>query len=189
MDTNKMDTNKIKKSHQLEGIKIMEDGKKFESYIGWIFCKELGCQRYFRGVKYSINEEKNYIIQLLADKIKDNEKDNIIKNLNAYKENLDKVISSTPSNSDNQTSKNNSKNNTSSDNPKSNEINSDISINNNSTKNNININLNINNINNNISDKDNNNKNKINKKNKDDISGDIDVIIPNVKKIKFKEMI
>ena len=46
------------------GIKVIEDGKRFESYIGWSFCKDLKCGKYYQGVKYSMKNEKNAIINI-----------------------------------------------------------------------------------------------------------------------------
>jgi hypothetical protein len=58
-----------------ETVKIVEDGKRFESYIGWSFCKELGCDKYHQGVKYSLNEEKACILNILKNQnVEDKEK-------------------------------------------------------------------------------------------------------------------
>ena len=226
----------------LKAIKVLEEGKRFESYIGWSFCKELKCEKYYQGIDYSLKEEKDYIINILNNnKIESDEKNEIINNLNEYEKGLNELKSM--NSSSNITSKSESKSNknkkSSSDNKKINESHSrtknNVNINNknNTINNNLNNNINnfdannINNINN-----DNINKNNINNINKNDINnkdiniinnniininnknianndktakknkkkeisykragdiyGDIDVIIPNVKKINFIKML
>ena len=222
----------------LKAIKVLEEGKRFESYIGWSFCKELKCEKYYQGIDYSLKEEKDYIINILNNnKIESDEKNEIINNLNEYEKGLNELKSM--NSSSNITSKSESKSNknkkSSSDNKKINESDS-------STKNNLNINNKNNTINNNLNNNINNfdanntnninndniNKNNINNINKNDINnkdiniinnniininnknianndktakknkkkeragdiyGDIDVIIPNVKKINFIKML
>ena len=162
--------NKLDKNlSSLKEIKTIEEGKKFESYIGWSFSRELKCERYLLGVGFSLKEEKNLITGLIErNNIKIREL--IITNLDKYLKSLsssDKKLSQSESKSD-----------------KSKKTSSDNSNMKNKSKNN---NININ------KDK----KIKMKKIKKQglaskklgDIYGDIDVVIPNVQKINFENMI
>ncbi len=163
---NKLDKNLC----SLKEIKTIEEGKKFESYIGWSFSGELKCEKYLLGVGFSLKEEKNLITGLIErNNIKIREL--IITNLDKYLKSLsssDKKLSQSESKSD-----------------KSKKTSSDNSNMKNKSKNN---NININ------KDKKDKDEKKIKKqglasKKLGDIYGDIDVVIPNVQKINFENMI
>ena len=243
-----MESQLAKKYYSLIGIKREEDGKRYESFIGWSFCRKLNCDKYLQGVKYSLKEEMCALNLILSNqKIDLKEKDKIIEEINEYKSSLSDLKSSCTSSENNNDSKldinsktsssdykfkeDNSDNNNINDSNK-NDNNMDNSINNNNVNGDININKINNNINNNsnintntiinndintnniINNDINNNNNKVNnnksmiyinknkqKKNKkikndkikankgDDVHGDIDVIIPNVCKEKFNNML
>lgn len=163
--------NKLDKNlSSLKEIKTIEERKRFESYIGWSFSRELKCERYLLGVGFSLKEEKNLITGLIErNNIKIREL--IITNLDKYLKSLsssDKKLSQSESKSD-----------------KSKKTSSDNSNMKNKSKNN---NININ------KDKKNKDEKKIKKqglasKKLGDIYGDIDVVIPNVQKINFENMI
>ena len=163
--------NKLDKNlSSLKEIKTIEERKRFESYIGWSFSRELKCERYLLGVGFSLKEEKNLITGLIEkNNIKIREL--IITNLDKYLKSLsssDKKLSQSESKSD-----------------KSKKTSSDNSNMKNKSKNN---NININ------KDKKDKDEKKIKKqglasKKLGDIYGDIDVVIPNVQKINFENMI
>ena len=163
--------NKLDKNlSSLKEIKTIEEGKKFESYIGWSFSGELKCEKYLLGVGFSLKEEKNLITGLIErNNIKIREL--IITNLDKYLKSLsssDKKLSQSESKSD-----------------KSKKTSSDNSNMKNKSKNN---NININ------KDKKDKDEKKIKKqglasKKLGDIYGDIDVVIPNLQKINFENMI
>ena len=163
--------NKLDKNlSSLKEIKTIEEGKKFESYIGWSFSRELKCERYLLSVGFSLKEEKNLITGLIErNNIKIREL--IITNLDKYLKSLsssDKKLSQSESKSD-----------------KSKKTSSDNSNMKNKSKNN---NININ------KDKKDKDEKKIKKqglasKKLGDIYGDIDVVIPNLQKINFENMI
>ena len=100
---------------------VDKKGKKFESYIGWSFSRELKCERYLLSVGFSLKEEKNLITDLIErNNIKIREL--IITNLDKYLKSLsssDKKLSQSESksdkskktSSDNSNMKNKSKNN------------------------------------------------------------------------------
>ena len=240
-----MESQLAKKYYSLIGIKREEDGKRYESFIGWSFCRKLNCDKYLQGVKYSLKEEIYALNDILSNqKIDLKEKDKIIQEINEYKSSLSDLKSSCTSSENNNDSKLdiNSKNNNVNGDININKINNNINNNSNintntiinndintnniinndiNTNNIINNDININNIINNdinnnkiINDDINNNNNKVNnnksmiyinknkqKKNKkikndkikankgDDVHGDIDVIIPNVCKEKFNDML
>ena len=163
--------NKLDKNlSSLKEIKTIEERKRFESYIGWSFSRELKCERYLLSVGFSLKEEKNLITGLIErNNIKIREL--IITNLDKYLKSLsssDKKLSQSESKSD-----------------KSKKTSSDSSNMKNKSKNN---NININ------KDKKDKDEKKIKKqglasKKLGDIYGDIDVVIPNVQKINFENMI
>ena len=163
--------NKLDKNlSSLKEIKTIEERKRFESYIGWSFSRELKCERYLLSVGFSLKEEKNLITGLIErNNIKIREL--IITNLDKYLKSLsssDKKLSQSESKSD-----------------KSKKTSSDNSNMKNKSKNN--------NINIKKKKKDKDEK-KIKKqglasKKLGDIYGDIDVVIPNVQKINFENMI
>ena len=163
--------NKLDKNlSSLKEIKTIEERKRFESYIGWSFSRELKCERYLLSVGFSLKEEKNLITDLIErNNIKIREL--IITNLDKYLKSLsssDKKLSQSESKSD-----------------KSKKTSSDNSNMKNKSKNN---NININ------KDKKDKDEKKIKKqglasKKLGDIYGDIDVVIPNVQKINFENMI
>ena len=163
--------NKLDKNlSSLKEIKTIEERKRFESYIGWSFSRELKCERYLLSVGFSLKEEKNLITGLIErNNIKIREL--IITNLDKYLKSLsssDKKLSQSESKSD-----------------KSKKTSSDNSNMKNKSKNN---NININ------KDKKDKDEKKIKKqglasKKLGDIYGDIDVVIPNVQKINFENMI
>ena len=65
----------MQKKYLLSGIQKVEDGKRFESYLGQAFFKEIGCDKYYQGVNFSLKEEKDYILSILnKQNIEDNEK-------------------------------------------------------------------------------------------------------------------
>ena len=86
-----MENKQDKNLSSLKGIKTVEEGKRFESYIGWSFSKELKCVKYLLGVGYSLKEEKDLITQLLEkSNIKIDERQKIITNLDKYEEDKEK---------------------------------------------------------------------------------------------------
>lgn len=66
------------KSNTIEKLK---NGKNFETYVGFMISKELNCL-YVQGNKYSFNDEKNYVVNIL-NKSEDLEEKNKIELLNA----------------------------------------------------------------------------------------------------------
>ena len=88
-----------KKYYSLSVINRVIDRKRFKSYIGWSFCKELDCDKYHQDLDFSLKKEKRTIIYIL-DKEKCIDKDKIIKELNSYEKGLN-VLKSSCSNSDN----------------------------------------------------------------------------------------
>jgi len=93
-----MENKQDKNLSSLKGIKTVEEGKRFESYIGWSFSKELKCEKYLLGVGYSLKEEKDLITHLLEkSKIKIDERQQIIINLDKYEEEGLKSLSSSGS--------------------------------------------------------------------------------------------
>jgi len=157
-------------------IKGIKEKKRFESYIGWSFSREFKCEKYYQSVNYSLKKEKDLIIYLLGkNNIEIYKRKQIIINLDKYVENLNALKSL--DRSDNKLSQSESK---SDKNKKTNSDNSNIYIN----------------IIENKKNKD-KNKKKFNKKELkelkskivDDIYGYIDVIIPNVQKINFLNML
>ena len=210
-----MEKKQFKNFNPLKGIKVVEEGKRFESYIGWSFSKELKCKKYHQSVKYSLKEEKDIIVKLLNNNnIEYNEKDQIINTLDKYDKDLDD-LKSIPSSDNNKSDSKSEKNKTSSDANNTQNLKNDLNINNTNTKtdniinndinqinkndnvDNNNINNNINIINNNIIDNNIDNAKEIKKAKKKaliykkagDIYGDIDVIIPNVNKLSFNKML
>jgi len=189
-----------KKNNSLQGIRTVKEGKRFESYVGWGFSKELECEQYIQGADFSFQFEKIQIENILTQqKLEEDEKKKILSDLTEF-ENGIKYLKPGPdkNNSGKSESKTDNKKSitTSSEDINQNKIisiNTDKNINNNTNTNN-NMNLIDNNINNINIDKNKakEKKEKKNKKNKpkinkkDDISGDFDIIIPNVKKEKFK---
>ena len=168
-----MESQLAKKNYSLIGIKREEDGKRYESFIGWSFCRKLNCDKYLQGVKYSLKEEiysLNHI--LINQKIDLKEKDKIIEEINEYKSSLSDLKSSCTSSENNNDSKLDINSKTSSSDSKfkedksdnnnindsnKNDNNMDNSINNN----NVNGDININKINNNINNNSNINTNTI----------------------------
>jgi hypothetical protein len=194
---------------------VVEEWKRFESYIGWSFSRELKCKKYHQGVEYSLKEEKDRIVNLLNNNnIEYNEKDQIINTLDKYDKDLDD-LKSIPSSDNNKSDSKSEKKKTSSDPNNTQNLKNDLNINNTNTKtdniinndinqinkndnvDNNNINNNINIINNNIIDNNIDNAKEIKKAKKKaliykkagDIYGDIDVIIPNVNKLSFNKML
>ena len=192
-----------KKNNSLQGIRTVKEGKRFESYVGWGFSKELECEQYIQGADFSFQFEKIQIENILTQqKLEEDEKKKILSDLTEF-ENGIKYLK--PGQDKNNSGKSESKTDnkksitTSSEDINQNKIisiNTDKNINNNTNTNN-NMNLIDNNINNINIDKNKakEKKEKKNKKNKpkinkkDDISGDFDIIIPNVKKEKFENLL
>ena len=187
-----MENKQDKNLSSLKGIKTVEEGKRFESYIGWSFSKELKCEKYLLGVGYSLKEEKDLITHLLEkSKIKIDERQQIITNLDKYEEDKEKKGLKSLSRAGSKLSQSESKSDkniiTSSENSNISDPNmkNDLTINNEII----------------ITDSKKNNKDNKNKKQKKiikkgliskklgDIYGDIDVIIPNVQKINFENML
>ena len=84
-----MEKKQFKNFNPLKGIKVVEEGKRFESYIGWSFSRELKCKKYHQGVGYFLKEEKDIIVKLLNNNnIEYNEKDQIINTLDKYDKDL-----------------------------------------------------------------------------------------------------
>ena len=168
-----MESQLAKKYYSLIGIKREEDGKRYESFIGWSFCRKLNCDKYLQGVKYSLKEEiyaLNHI--LINQKIDLKEKDKIIEEINEYKSSLSDLKSSCTSSENNNDSKLDINSKTSSSDSKFKEDNSDNNNINDSNKNdnnmdnsinnnNVNGDININKINNNINNNSNINTNTI----------------------------
>ena len=168
-----MESQLAKKNYSLIGIKREEDGKRYESFIGWSFCRKLNCDKYLQGVKYSLKEEiysLNHI--LINQKIDLKEKDKIIEEINEYKSSLSDLKSSCTSSENNNDSKLDINSKTSSsdykfkeDNSDNNNINdsnkNDNNMDNSINNNNVNGDININKINNNINNNSNINTNTI----------------------------
>ena len=168
-----MESQLAKKNYSLIEIKREEDGKRYESFIGWSFCRKLNCDKYLQGVKYSLKEEiysLNHI--LINQKIDLKEKDKIIEEINEYKSSLSDLKSSCTSSENNNDSKLDINSKTSSSDSKFKEDNSDNNNINDSNKNdnnmdnsinnnNVNGDININKINNNINNNSNINTNTI----------------------------
>ena len=168
-----MESQLAKKYYSLIGIKREEDGKRYESFIGWSFCRKLNCDKYLQGVKYSLKEEMCALNLILSNqKIDLKEKDKIIEEINEYKSSLSDLKSSCTSSENNNDSKLDINSKTSSSDSKfkedksdnnnindsnKNDNNMDNSINNN----NVNGDININKINNNINNNSNINTNTI----------------------------
>ena len=171
--------NKLDKNlSSLKEIKTIEEGKKFESYIGWSFSRELKCERYLLSVGFSLKEEKNLITGLI-EKNNIKIKEQIITNLDKYEKDKEKEGLKSLSSSGKKLSQSESKSD------KSKKTSSDSSNMKNKSKNN---NININ------KDKKDKDEKKIKKqglasKKLGDIYGDIDVVIPNLQKINFENMI
>ena len=194
-----------KKNDSLDGIRTVKVGKRFESYVGWAFSKELECEKYIQSADFSFQLEKFQIENILNEQnLEEKEKEKILSDLNEFESKLQDLKPKSSTEED-KTSKSESRSDnkqiitTSSE---DNNQNKNIVINKAKSINYININNNVNLVN-----KDNNNnksisdkksiktKEKKSKKTKakidkqDDISGDFDVIIPNVKKANFLKLI
>ena len=168
-----MESQLAKKYYSLIGIKREEDGKRYESFIGWSFCRKLNCDKYLQGVKYSLKEEMCALNLILSNqKIDLKEKDKIIEEINEYKSSLSDLKSSCTSSENNNDSKLDINSKTSSSDSKPKEDNSDNNNINDSNKNdnnmdnsinnnNVNGDININKINNNINNNSNINTNTI----------------------------
>ena len=168
-----MESQLAKKYYSLIGIKREEDGKRYESFIGWSFCRKLNCDKYLQGVKYSLKEEMCALNLILSNqKIDLKEKDKIIEEINEYKSSLSDLKSSCTSSENNNDSKLDINSKTSSSDSKFKEDNSDNNNINDSNKNdnnmdnsinnnNVNGDININKINNNINNNSNINTNTI----------------------------
>jgi len=59
---------KLSKASKINYLKIISFGKRFESYIGWIFSKELNCKNYCLNLKYSLLYEKKRLIDIMKMK-------------------------------------------------------------------------------------------------------------------------
>ena len=168
-----MESQLAKKYYSLIGIKREEDGKRYESFIGWSFCRKLNCDKYLQGVKYSLKEEMCALNLILSNqKIDLKEKDKIIEEINEYKSSLSDLKSSCTSSENNNDSKLDINSKTSSsdykfkeDNSDNNNINdsnkNDNNMDNSINNNNVNGDININKINNNINNNSNINTNTI----------------------------
>ena len=168
-----MESQLAKKYYSLIGIKREEDGKRYESFIGWSFCRKLNCDKYLQGVKYSLKEEMCALNHILSNqKIGLKEKDKIIEEINEYKSSLSDLKSSCTSSENNNDSKLDINSKTSSsdykfkeDNSDNNNINdsnkNDNNMDNSINNNNVNGDININKINNNINNNSNINTNTI----------------------------
>ena len=178
---------KTNKNYALEGIKLIDDGKRFESYVGWILSKELKCDRYHQGIKYSLKKEIEIIEKKLDEQkdIKPEQKKKIINELNEYENSVNKSLRGFPSSSsENESDKKNTLNNDDTNNK--NEINN---IDTEKNKNNFNnINSNINNVNN-ISYVNKKNSSNLNNNKREKIAGDFDIIIPNISKKNMQLMV
>ena len=186
--------------NSLQGIRTVKEGKKFESYVGWGFIKEIDCEQYIQDADFSFQFEKIQIENILKQQeLEEDEKKKILSDLNEFENALKNLK---PGPDKNNTSKSESKSNnkksitTSSEDIDQNlniTYNMDKNINDNIiTNNNVllidnNINININKAKGKKEKKNKKNKPKINKK--DDISGDFDIIIPNVKREKFENLL
>ena len=138
-----MESQIAKKYYSLTGIKREEDGKRYESFIGWSFCRKLSCEKYLQGVKYSLKEEITALNNILNNQNIDlKEKDKILFDINDYESKLSDLKSSCTSSEKNNSDDINSK--TSSGNSKYKEDSSDNNINNTNKNENI-INNSINN--------------------------------------------
>ena len=178
--------------NSLQGIRTVKEGKRFESYVGWGFIKEIDCEQYIQDADFSFQFEKIQIENILTQqKLEEDEKKKILSDLNEFENALKNLK---PEADKNTTSKNESK----SDNKKSittssedidqnlnitynmdKNINDNIITNNNVLLIDNNIDININKAKGKKEKKNKKNKPKINKK--DDISGDFDIIIPKMR--------
>ena len=178
---------KINKNYALEGIKLIDDGKRFEYYVGLILSKELKCDRYHQGIKYSLKKEIEIIEKILDEQkdIKPEQKKKIINELNEYENSVNKSLRGFPSSSsENESDKKNTLSNNDTNNK--NEINN---IDTEKNKNNFNnINSNINNVNN-ISYVNKKNSSNLNNNKREKIAGDFDIIIPNVSRKNMQLMV
>ena len=167
-----MESQIAKKYYSLTGIKREEDGKRYESFIGWSFCRKLSCDKYLQGVKYSLKEEITALNNILNNQNIDlKEKDKILFDINDYESKLSDLKSSCTSSEKNNSDDINSK--TSSGNSKYKEDSSDNNINNTNKNENIinnsinndstivNLDINIYKIDNNINNNSNINNNNI----------------------------
>ena len=167
-----MESQIAKKYYSLTGIKREEDGKRYESFIGWSFCRKLSCDKYLQGVKYSLKEEITALNNILNNQNIDlKEKDKILFDINDYESKLSDLKSSCTSSEKNNSDDINSK--TSSGNSKYKEDSSDNNINNTNKNENIinnsinndstivNLDINIYKIDNNINNNSNINTNNI----------------------------
>ena len=127
--------NKLDKNlSSLKEIKTIEERKRFESYIGWSFSRELKCERYLLSVGFSLKEEKNLITGLI-EKNNIKIKEQIITYLDKYEKDKEKEGLKSLSSSDKKLSQSESKSD------KSKKTSSDNSnMKNKSKNNNININ-------------------------------------------------
>ena len=78
-----------KKYDSLQGIRTVKERKRFESYIGYAFSKELECEKYIQNTDFSFQFEKNQIENILNQhKLETKEKEEIPNDLNNFENNL-----------------------------------------------------------------------------------------------------
>ena len=61
----KDEVEKLSTASKINYLKIISIGKRFESYIGWIFSKHLNCKNYCLNLKYSLLYEKERLIDIM----------------------------------------------------------------------------------------------------------------------------
>ena len=167
---------KIPKVNYLKTITI---GKRFESYIGWAFSKELECKNYCLNLKYSLLNEKERLIEIMKmQKIEKDKAEEILMKVDDYIKEQAAQIQSKFKNATDTTTTTTSE--------------SDISSEGNNNLMNLKKDKNIINIEDNKKiqaelNQINKKKNKL--KENDVISGDFDVVIPNVELSNFKNFL
>ena len=72
---------KKKKNKSPELFETEEKGKMFESYIARVFTKELGCQKFTKGLDFSLMEEILKIKEIADETLDSNESEKLINNL------------------------------------------------------------------------------------------------------------
>ena len=131
-----------------QGIKTITEGKRFESYIGWLFAKSFEVEKYNLGSKYSFLKEAERAYEIIDKYYKNSEKKKIEKN--KIKQKVEEFIKKGKYLITEDSKSSQSKT---------------LSVDSNKDE-----------------------KTKKEKK-KDDISGDFDIIIPNVNKIAFQKIL
>ena len=141
------------KNENLQVIKILTEGERFKSYIGWSFSRKLECKKYLQGINYSINQEIRKIESILDKQqvLEPGLKGRIKNELDEYKNKVKNSLTIYPKSTSESESKSDKTDSQSSD-KKSNletniNINNKNNINNNENKNDKKISSNMNNDN------------------------------------------